>query len=191
MSNEYKDWERDKIEEENQAITEYPFLRARNIDGTIDTESKFPMIGLEIPNGWYKLFFQMCDDIKTILEEKGKLNDFYFIQVKEKYNELVCYSNGEGSPAVEVILQKYGYIARFVCVNCGMPAHYETRGYIASLCETCFRNNGFERDICDDLEFKDSYEVVGFRDGKSYKSIVSVKDEWNRYLQNFCGEADV
>ena len=62
MSNEYKDWERDKIEEEKEIVEKYPFLRARNIDGTIDTSSHFPMMGLEIPNGWYQLFFQMCDE---------------------------------------------------------------------------------------------------------------------------------
>ena len=78
MSNEYKDWVQDKIEEEKQIVAKYPFLRARNIDGTVDMEAKFPMISLEIPNGWFKLFFQMCDDIKPLLEEEGVLNDFYF-----------------------------------------------------------------------------------------------------------------
>ena len=94
MSNEYKDWKADRIEEEKQIVEKYPFLRARDIDGTIDTEAEFPMMDLEIPNGWYDLFYQMCDDIKPLVSD-----DFYFLQVKEKYNRLVCYSNG--SPEIE------------------------------------------------------------------------------------------
>ena len=47
MSNEYKDWEQDRIEDEKAWVQKYPFLHVRNTDGTIDYEDKFPMIGLE------------------------------------------------------------------------------------------------------------------------------------------------
>ena len=74
-----KDWIFDKIQEEKLIVEKYPFLHIRDIDGGIDTESKFPMMSLEIPDGWNKLFFQLCDDIKPILEKEGMLYDFYFI----------------------------------------------------------------------------------------------------------------
>ena len=182
MSNEYKDLERDKIEEEKQIIAEYPFLRVRDIDGTVDTESKWPMMSLEIPDGWYMLFFQMCEDIKTLLEKEGVLDDFYFIQVKEKYNELVCYSNGAASLEIEQILQKYKYLSRFVCTECGKPATYEATGYLASYCEDCW-NDLTRHEKCNQLEFVSTYEVVGFKDGKSYSRTVNVEDEWNRYVK--------
>ena len=104
MSNEMKDWERERIEEEKQIVAEYPFLRLRDIDGSIDTESKFPMMGLEIPDGWYKLFFQMCSDIKPILEKEGVLDDFYFLQVKEKFNTLRCYHSGVPKEVDDIIM---------------------------------------------------------------------------------------
>lgn len=182
MSNEYKDWERDKIEEEKQIVAECPFLRLRDIDGTIDTESKFPMMDLEVPDGWLRLFFQMCNDIKPLLEKEGVMDDFYFLQVKEKYNELRCYSNDAASLEVEEILQKYEYLSRFICTKCGKPAMYETTGYLASFCEDCWKDFNRQQ-VVNKLEFISSYEVVGFKNGSSYKRIVNVEDEWNRYLK--------
>ena len=136
MSNEYKDWAKDRIEEEKQIVAKYPFLRLRNIDGTIDTESEFPMIGLDIPQGWNKLFFQMCSDLKPVLEREGNLQTFYFIQVKEKYNTLRCYHSG-CSQEIQNILDKYEQMAYYVCTVCGKPAICETQGYFASLCDNC------------------------------------------------------
>lgn len=178
MSNEYKDWEQDKIAEEKEIVAEYPFLRARDIDGTVDTEHKFPMMGLEIPQGWYKLFFQMCDDIKPLVSD-----DFYFLQVKEKYNQLICYSNGGASLAVEEILQKYKYLSRFICVKCGKPACYEATGYLESVCEDCWKDFKRHQNV-NKLEFITTYEVAGYEKGRSYTRIVNVEDEWNRYIKD-------
>ena len=180
--NEYKEWERDKIEEEKQIVEKYPFLRVRDIDGTIDTDAKFPLMSLEIPNGWSRLFAQMCDDIKTLLEKEGIIDKFYFIQCKEKYNELVCFSNGAASQEVEQILQKYRYLSRYVCTECGKPAVQETRGYIASLCEDCWKDK-FKHEDCNILKFSPTYEIVGFKNGRGYSRSVNVEDEWNRYVK--------
>jgi hypothetical protein len=147
-----------------------------------DENFEYEYLCLEIPVGWRKLFLQMCGDIKPLLEQEGVMDDFYFIQVKEKYNELRCYSNGAASSKVEVILQKYEYLSRFVCTECGNPATYETRGYIASYCEDCWKDI-VRHEKVDKLEFISTYEVVGFKNGKSYSRIVDVEDEWNRYLK--------
>lgn len=188
MSNEYKDWERDKIIEETQIVLKYPFLRLRNLDGTIDSSSKFPMMNLEIPDGWYELFFQMCEDIKPILEEAGLLNDFYFIQVKEKYNYLRCYSNGKAPHKVEEIIAKYEQLAHYVCIICGCPASYETKGYLASLCEACWK---YDLNLCpaDKLEFKSYFTINTFTEGAHCdEKKISFAEEWDRYLNNLCSE---
>jgi hypothetical protein len=182
MSNEYKDWERDTIEEQKQVIEKYPFLRARNIDGTIDTESKFPMMFLEIPDGWYKLFFQMCDDIKPLLEKEGVMDDFYFIQCKEKFNSLRCYSNGTASQEVEDIIAKYEHMAYYVCTVCGKPATCVSTGYWASFCDDCWKDH-FRHEHMDWIEFKPYYRVTGFAKGEHYDKTISFEDEWNRYLK--------
>lgn len=182
MSNEYKDWERDKIEEEKEIVAKYPFLRLRDIDGTVDTECKFPMMCLEIPDGWYKLFFQMCDDIKPILEEEGLLEDFYFIQVKEKYNRLRCYSNGKASYKVEDIIGKYEEMAYYICTNCGKPATVETQSYFASFCDDCWKGI-FKNEKVEQIQFKNYFIVNTFTAGTHCdEKYISFKDEWERYI---------
>ena len=184
MSNEYKDWERDKIAEENEIVARYPFLRVRDIDGTIDTNAKFPLMGIEIPCGWHKLFFQMCEDIRIAIEKEGcrALNDFYFVQCKEKYNRLICYTNGAESQEVKDILAKYEQMAYYVCTQCGRPAMYETQGYIASFCEDCYIGLAGKQ-IAERIEFSTEFVTVGISD-KWRKRVVSFKDEWKRYCES-------
>ena len=184
MSNEYKDWVTDRLAEEKEIVAKYPFLRVRDIDGMPDVKAEFPMICLEIPLGWYKLFFQMCDDIKAALEKEGTADDFYFLQVKEKFNRLVCYSNG--SVEVEAIIQKYGYIAQYVCTHCGKPATFQTSGYIASFCDDCWKDWA-RHEKGDWLHFSDTYKVftISTQDKVYVPRVISVKEEWNRYLKNY------
>ena len=185
MSTEYKDWYNDFSEKQKiiyNICMKYPFLIPRDIEGNRDEDFNYEYLGLEIPMGWYKLFLQLCSDIKPILEKEGVMDDFYFLQVKEKYNELVCYSNGVASLEVEQILQKYKYISRFVCTKCGKPAAYETTGYLASYCDDCWKDY-VRHEKCNRLEFISTYDVVGFRNGKSYSRTVDVEDEWSRYIK--------
>ena len=144
MSNEYLDWMTDKIQEEKLIVEKYPFLQIRDIDGTVDVESKYPMIPLEIPNGWYNLFFQLCDDIKPILEKEGVLNDYYFIQVKEKYNLLRCYPS-KSIKEVDEILAEYENAARYICCECGASAVYEAQDYLASYCENHWKDKAIHK----------------------------------------------
>lgn len=184
MSNEYKDWERDYIAEQNQIVEKYPFLRARGIDGEIDYEDKFPMMGLEIPNGWFKLFYQMCDDIKPIIEDQGLMANFYFLQVKEKYNQLRCYASID-VPEIDAILDKYEQMASQVCVQCGAPASKITSGYIASVCDDCWENNFKYDKTVKELEPTTSYTRIRFGINVDTKEEISFEDEWNRYLDSY------
>lgn len=183
MSNEYKDWAADRIEEEKQILEKYPFLRARTIKGAIDTESEFPMVDLEIPNGWYTLFYQMCDDIKPILEEKGLMDKFYFIQVKEKFNQLRCYASID-IPEIEEIIAKYEFLATNVCIQCGAPAEYETTCYISSLCKNCM-DMSYDPDKCRKLEIQTSYISAFFKNDVLVDEEVSFEEEWQRYLEKY------
>ena len=185
MSTEYKDWYADFSDHQKEIYNicmEYPFLIPRDIDGNRDEDFDYTYLNLEIPVGWTMLFFQMCSDIKPLLEKEGVIDDFYFLQVKEKYNELVCYSNGAASQEVEQILQKYKYLSRYVCTECGKPAIYETKGYLASYCEDCWKDFARYEGI-NILKFMSTYKVVGFKNGKGYSRTVDVEDEWNRYLK--------
>ena len=182
MSNAYKEWEKDKIDEEKRIVAKYPFLRLRDIDGTIDTESKFPMIGLEIPNGFEMLFFQMCEDIKLILEKHDIMDDFYFIQVKEKYGMLCCHSTGAPREVHEVIA-KYEQMSQYICSVCGKPAAYETTGWIEPYCEDCWKDKVRHCEV-ERIEFKPYFTINTFTEGVHCdEKKISFKDEWDRYIK--------
>ena len=184
-----KDWICDRIEEEKEIVSKYPFLQVREIDGTIDTEAKFPMMSLEIPDGWYELFFQFCDDLKEVLIEEGYLDTFYFVQIKEKYNRLECYSGHFETDKISQVLRKYEYLSQFVCTQCGKPATIETvQGYIESFCDDCWQaqhRRCMARDIEFDTLFKIStFEISTFgRSTGTVTTVINVSDEWNRYLK--------
>lgn len=179
-----KDWICDRTEEEKLIVEKYPFLHIRNIDGTIDINAKFPMINPEIPNGWYELFFQFCDDLKEVLIEEGYLDTFYFVQIKEKYNRLECYSGHFETDKISQVLRKYEYLSQFVCTECGSPATKVTTGYIASICDDCWKDKYRHRKV-EDIEFNTKFEIISFgRSTGTVKTIVDVSDEWNRYLES-------
>ena len=177
MSNEYKEWRNDRIAEENELIAKYPFLRARNFDGSINTDSDFPMLCLEIPNGWHKLFYQLCNDIKDLVPE-----DFYFLQVKEKFNYMRCYTSNSTSE-VDAIIAKYENMAPYICTVCGRPATFKTANYIASFCDNCWKDLA-RHEEGRWITFK-PYYCVGYLSEEDFKEEqVSFQDEWNRYIQN-------
>ena len=176
MSNEYKDWEHDKIEEEKEIVAKYPFLKMRADSNCSYKDTKWPMMALELPDGWYDLFFQLCDDIKDLVPE-----DFYFIQVKEKYNSLICYS-ANSTPEVNLILDKYAKMAYYVCTVCGAPADKLTTNYIASFCEGCWKDSVRHTQV-EDIEFEPTFTVTHFNNGERTIEEISFKDEWNRYLE--------
>lgn len=183
--NEYQQWYKDFSDHQKEIYNicmKYPFLIPRDIDGSRDEEFNYEYLCLEIPVGWRKLFLQMCDDIKPLLEKEGVMDDFYFIQVKEKYNFLRCYSNGAASQEVEDIIAKYEHMAYYICCECGKPATYETRGYLASYCEDCWKDLVRHKEV-EKIEFKPYYRVTGFAKGEHYNKTISFEDEWNRYLK--------
>jgi hypothetical protein len=185
MSTEYKDWYADFSDHQKEVYNicmEYPFLIPRDIDGNRDEDFDYTYLNLEIPVGWTMLFLQMCSDIKPLLEKEGVMDSFYFIQCKEKYNSLRCYSNGAASQEVEDIIEKYEHMAYYVCTVCGKPATCVSTGYWASFCDDCWKDY-FRHEHIDWIEFKPYYRVTGFAKGEHYDKTISFEDEWNRYLK--------
>ena len=123
----------------------------------------------------------MCSDIKPVLEKEGALDDFYFLQVKEKYNRLCCYHNG-APREVEDIISKYEMMASYICTWCGKPATYETRDYIESFCEACYNKLKRHRKA-EKIEFRPEYKVTRFQNGVDTEMTISFEDEWSRYLK--------
>ena len=169
-----------------EAFEKYPFLRPRDLSGELVeyTEAELDeRYTTEIPGGWYKLFFQMCEDIKPILEKNNLLDTFYFLQVKEKFNRLCCYSTGS-TDEVNAVISKYEAMAYYVCSNCGKPAEAETQGYFISFCNDCWKD--FARhDTVRWITFKPYYTITTFENDKWVDKTISFEEEWNRYIRSF------
>ena len=133
-------------------VTEYPFLMPRRFDGTrYDTLASDPDIAqvekemymepyetTELMfwlDGWVRAFgFEFCEELRDQLLKDGRLDEFYFIQVKEKYGELRMYHNGCSDEA-QAILDKYTELSRHICCVCGKPATKISKGWICPYCD--------------------------------------------------------
>ena len=88
---------------------------------------------------------------------------------------MVCYPS-QSIKEVDDILAKYEMIAKYICVYCGRPAEYITKGYIASLCEDCWKDK-HRHEKCERLLSEHEFDKTISRDGGRYKEIISFEDE--------------
>jgi len=122
-------------------IKEYPFLLPRNRwTGEPSKDYNYEYTELDaMPEGWRKTFgLDMCKEIKEELVKYNYLNDYRIMEIKEKYGSLRWYDNGypAGSKISEII-DKYEKMSEDICINCGKPSKYYTKGWITFICEDC------------------------------------------------------
>ena len=113
---------------------------------------------LEIPDGWRKMLWRLCERIDGVLRVAGIDSTSYpiVVQVKEKMGALRFYVDMEDlddSVAAELgkMVEQAEPDSIAVCVICGQPAEYGVLdGRITSLCPVCIekqieteRNEGF------------------------------------------------
>jgi hypothetical protein len=168
---------------------EYPFLIPRNEDGQISMFA-YRFIDVQIPGGWYPMFFQMCKDIKPMLEKEEVINDFYFIVVKEKFNFLRCFDNKKCSEKVKEVIEKYERMSRYICSECGAPAQWEATNYISSFCDECKKNseyNNYPYTIQQLEQTTDYRKLLAQEDGTVKEETYSFKDIWDKYMEEFYG----
>ena len=185
MSNEYKDWWADFSEKQKKIyhiILDYPFLYPRDVRGNFIEDYDYNYLPLSIPDGWDFLFLQLCNDIKPLLKKAGLLDEFYFTQVKEKYNTLRCYHHFKVPQEVNDLIQKYEIMSQYICCKCGAPAHSETTGYYLSYCKNCMKNI---KATMEKLKFKKSFYITRHEKGKSTRRRISFRKEWHNYKKEF------
>lgn len=129
MSNEFKDWVEEQSPIEKEITTKYPFLispYARDAEGNLKPNIKLPLIPLEIPDGWLKLFYQMCDDTVELLRKTNVSLSFVSVDVCEGW--LSCEYNIGGKEdevdQVERIIDIYERMSQYVCQYCGRLTTY-------------------------------------------------------------------
>lgn len=130
------------MEESNrQLLAKYPYLEGPDFFYGIKTGRLWTD---DVPLGWRKRFFQLCDTINEIIHEAGAdIKDFHVLQVKEKYGSLCFYWETINIPqeARDKIAKAIADCTRDTektCFLCGAPAEYvPTSGWICPYCRDC------------------------------------------------------
>lgn len=133
-----------------------------------------------LPEGWGKLFIQMCFDLR------GKVKrNFKFSEVKEKYDNMRIYAFAATDEALNII-SAYEAISENVCVSCGKPATKITSGWIESYCDDCYEKAFSQYSVKLKLtpwETKTKYTYEHRNaDGTEYTVTYDYTDIWERYL---------
>lgn len=138
-------------------VKRYPFLK-------MDLMPKNELTWLDyIPDGWKKISLVYFETIRTILIQNNALNLLKFSDVKEKYGSLRIYTYYEYSERDGIELNKiYDKIDKLIsnlehdtwrlCIYCGKPAAYSTKGWILPVCKFCKEN---DEQVFPNIEFED------------------------------------
>jgi len=133
--------QRRKAKENKKLIKEYPFLLPRNRwTGDVAKDYDYSYTELDaMPTGWRNAFgLAMCQEIKDELVKYNYLNDYRIVQIKEKYGSLRWYDAGHPAGSnIQKIIDKYEKMSEDICINCGKPSKYYTKGWITFICEDC------------------------------------------------------
>lgn len=137
-------------------IKKYPFIE---IDKDC-TNDKLTWLDYLDPGWNIALGDSLCSDLKKALIEDNCLDNFKFIEIKEKFGQLNLFCDGYKSNARK-ILDKYSELSKYICAHCGKPARYITMGWIYPLCEDCIKElNETNYKTIENFYKFDSYEDV-------------------------------
>jgi len=126
-------------EKNKELVERYPFLWPRDgWTGEKFQDYDYSYTELDsMPVGWVKAFGeQMCEEIKQVLIQLGWMDEWYIVQLKEKFGAMRLYSNYT-CEELDSIIDKYETISEKTCVRCGKPATHYTTGWILPFCEGC------------------------------------------------------
>ena len=152
MSNEIKDWLKDKEADDGDWNNKYPFLRVKD-NSTCPWCTENDCWINELPNGWINAFGkQMCDELLNVLGKYA--DDFIISQLKEKFGEVRlswywkdrAYTGQEVDKADDIgydiddIIDKYAKISSNTCYICGKQSTHMADGWIMPICDYCDNN---------------------------------------------------
>lgn len=84
------------------------------------TKEQIDYLRASIPEGWFKVFGkELIQDLNEAIDSEN-IEDFEFLEVKEKWLELRMYIHPY-SERLEEIIEKYMELSREYCLACGLP----------------------------------------------------------------------
>lgn len=168
-------------------IEKYPYLIPRNPwTGKVPDSYDYSYFEGEhsLPQGWLRLYLQMCYDIYEPLKKANALNTFYFTQVKEKWGTMRCYTSGAPEEVLKII-NKYEHLSKYVCSDCGKPSTYLMLGYVIPYCTKCKKKHteGI-KEKSERIRRKLTYKVERYSKGHKEVFKINTRSEWKRYLSS-------
>lgn len=150
----------------NKALIEkYPWLLPRNRwTDKVSEDYDYTYTELDdLPTGWRLAFGEdICKELQEELEKKDFAESYRILEIKEKYGGLCWYDNGNTQEGFDII-HKYELLSERVCIQCGKPAKYFSKGWINYFCPECaktFLDKQNER-MSDPLDFKQCFGEIG------------------------------
>ena len=165
-------------------IEAYPYLQPRNVFTDKipeDYDYEYILGEHDLPEGWFELFLQMCEDLREPLAKADYLDKFRFSQIKEKFGSMRAYTFG-ATREVQNIIAKYEFLSTQVCCVCGKSATVRTYDWT---CPYCFEHVKYSNENLDDcavIDPKTSYTRLVYSAGVTTETTIDCTDEWNRYL---------
>jgi len=141
LFHKYSKEEKETIKANKKLIKEFPFLLPKNrFTNQVSYDYDYTFTELDdMPDGWRKVFgIEMCERIKKCLIKADYLNKYRIGQIKEKYGTLRWYDMGVPTSISEEyynIINYYEDKSMLVCLDCGKPTKYVTKGWIEYICE--------------------------------------------------------
>lgn len=96
-----------------------------------------------MPRGWRKAFgLQMCEELnqEIITWSEATQRQFRIMQIKEKYGSLRFYTNFS-TKKLDEIINKYERLSERLCIDCGQPAKWISKGWICPWCDDCCKED--------------------------------------------------
>jgi DNA-directed RNA polymerase subunit RPC12/RpoP len=120
-----------------------------------------------VPIGWKRAFGKiMLEEYREVLIRNHYLNDFQWIEVKEKYGTLRLYSNGAPGEVLR-LESKYDYTSGFFCISCGrINSPVLTNGWVEPLCEDCYNKRIVKQRRWHEKNCKGTFTYTPYKDLK-------------------------
>ena len=129
------------VEENKELCKKYPFLYPRYgwSDAPIEDYDYSYTVMDEIPHGW-KIAFgdMMMEEIYQALKKDNLVDEFRFLDIKEKWGSLTVDCHGYNDET-DKIIKKYSHLSENICMKCGKPDVYMTNmGWYWPCCKECW-----------------------------------------------------
>lgn len=101
-----------------------------------DTRGSVSHFGFETGDGWFRIIDALSARLEEIIEglPAGERDEYYAVQVKEKFGGLRFYMNTETEEMSRAIEEAEGRSV-VTCEMCGRPGRPTGCGWVKTLCE--------------------------------------------------------